>query len=185
MADVHAVLRFGNYEVSMQTNDLDILATLRLLIGFLGEKGNFSWWESSFFVAGSKAFLAPVFPRTRLLAQHEGVTRAAALKHDDRIGVGDVCHLFRLPEDVEQGLHRVLQDSAVQDSLATHLQNRDLALSQLIEIAGTKCETAAGPVCVGGLQDLRETSTWRTVAAQYAHAFDQGIQVYPYFSDRP
>ena len=90
----------------MQSTELTSLATLRLLVGFLGEKDHFAWWQSSFFAPGSNAFLAPVFPRTQLLAQYEGVTRAASLQHDDRIGVGDVCHLFRLPEDVEQGLHR-------------------------------------------------------------------------------
>lgn len=168
----------------MQTTELTALATLRLLVGFLGEKDHFSWWQSSFFATGSNAFLAPIFPRTQLLAQYEGVKRAATLQHDDRIGVGDVCHLFRLPEDVEQGLHRVLQEPAVRESLTPRISNRDLAISNLRDIAGSKSGATAGPVCIGRLQDIRGALAWQTVAAHYAHAFDQGIQTYPFFSDR-
>lgn len=168
----------------MQSTELTSLATLRLLVGFLGEKDHFAWWQSSFFAPGSNAFLAPVFPRTQLLAQYEGVTRAASLQHDDRIGVGDVCHLFRLPEDVEQGLHRILQEPDIRESLIPRMTTRDLALSHLREIAGPTSGSATGPVCVGGLQDVRGASAWQTAAAHYVHAFDQGIQAYPFFSDR-
>ena len=149
----------------MQTTELTSLATLRLLVGFLGEKDHFSWWQSSFFASGSNAFLAPVFPRTQLLAQLEGVTRAASLQHDDRIGVGDVYHLFRLPEDIEQGLHRVLHGSVVRESLTHRITSRELALSNLSEVAATIGGLATGPVCVGRLQDVRATSAWTAAAA--------------------
>lgn len=168
----------------MQTTELTSLATLRLLVGFLGEKDHFAWWQSSFFAVGSNAFLAPVFPRTMLLAQFEGVTRAASLQHDDRIGVGNVYHLFRLPEDVEQGLHRILQETAFRESLAKPMANRELAHSSLRDMAASTSGSVAGPVRVGGLQDVRGASAWNVAAAHYVQAFDQGIQTYPFFSDR-
>ena len=94
----------------MDTNLLETITKLRLYIGYLGEKDQFGWWVSSFFAPSSNAFFEPLFGRTQYLAQCNGVTRAAALVHDERIGVGHVYHLFRLPEDLEQGLHRELHD---------------------------------------------------------------------------
>jgi len=90
----------------------EFLATLRATIGYLGEREQFAWWQSSFFDQGSSAFLTPVFARTHVLAQVAGVTRAAALVHDKWIGVGDAYHLFRMPEDVEQAIHRALHQPA-------------------------------------------------------------------------
>jgi hypothetical protein len=96
----------------MNVGPIESLAALRTLVGFLGEREQFAWWPSAFFAPGSQAFLLPLFARTRLLAQCNGVTQAAALVHDDRIGVGQVYHLFRLPEDMEQAIHRFLNDEA-------------------------------------------------------------------------
>ena len=97
----------------MDADHLVTLATLRILVGYLGEREQFGWWQSAFFAPGSQAFLAPLFARTQLLAQCNGVTRAACLIHDERIGVGHVYHLFRLPEDMEQGLHGILNEEDV------------------------------------------------------------------------
>ena len=92
--------------------------------------------RSPTFAPGSQAFLTPLFARTRLLAQCSGVTRAAALIHDERIGVGDVYHLFRLPEDVEQGIHRILDEEDVCARVEASLANRETALASLRELAG-------------------------------------------------
>jgi len=72
------------------------LLKLRVAIGLLGEFQQHSWWSSSFFSSTSSAFLAPMFSRTMFLARYHGVRSAAALVHDDHIGVGaNVFHLFR------------------------------------------------------------------------------------------
>lgn len=73
---------------NMETTQLQQLAILRTVVGYLGERDQSAWWQSSFFGPSSRAFLQPIFARTELLAQYNGVTRAAALVHDDRIGVG-------------------------------------------------------------------------------------------------
>lgn len=169
----------------MQIAELKAVAALRAVVGFLGEKDQFDWWPSSFFAAGSKAFLAPVFPRTQWLAQCEGVTRAAALKHDDRIGVGDVFHLFRLPEDIEQTLHRMFQDAPAGESMLAGIANRDAAVGHLRQFAQANASGGVGPVRVGGTLDLRAARTWKVAAACYSQAFDHGTQSFPFFADRP
>ncbi len=88
------------------------LSLLRATVGYLGEREQLAWWQSSFFSPQSPAFLAPVFGRTQVLAQCVGVARAAAALHDAHIGVGRVHHLFRLPEELERALHRTLCDPA-------------------------------------------------------------------------
>lgn len=80
----------------MNADLISLVMRLRVAVGYLGEKDQNGWWTSSFLSPTSKPFLSPVFPRTFALAQLHGVTAAAAAVHDDRIGVGDVFHLFRL-----------------------------------------------------------------------------------------
>lgn len=168
----------------MQVAELKTLAVFRAVVGYLGEKDRHGWWQSSFFAAGSKAFLAPVFPRTQLLAQFNGVTQAAGLKHDERIGVGNVYHLFRLPEDIEQGLYRVLHESVVGESVIQCLTSIEDAVASLKQFAGDQKGSGVGPVRIGGTLDLRSNQHWRPAAATYLHAFDHGTQSFPFFSDR-
>ena len=53
--------------------------TLRTVVGYLGEREQYAWWQSSFFGPGSKTFLAPVFGRTQVLAQCAGVTHGGGV----------------------------------------------------------------------------------------------------------
>ncbi len=83
----------------MEKNFLIDIAKLRIAIGYLGEKSQYAWWRSSFFIPASRTYLAPVFGKTALLTRYYGMREAATLVHDERIGVGKgVFHLFRLPE---------------------------------------------------------------------------------------
>ena len=171
----------------MMTVELETLATLRAVVGFLGEQDQFAWWRSSFFGSDAGAFLVPVFGRTQVLAQCSGVTQAAAQTHDDRIGVGHVYHLFRLPEDIEQGINRVLRDSTVCRQVAEATASRDSALDYLRQhqTALPNHGAGVGPTRVGATQELRNVKRWALVAAQYLHGFDQSTEVYPYFADKP
>ncbi|HSN74074.1 MAG TPA: BrxE family protein, partial [Anaerolineae bacterium] len=130
---------------------------------------------------GSRAFLSPLFGRTQLLAQCNGVTQAAALVHDDRIGVGQVYHLFRLPEDMEQAIHRFLNDEAACGRLEAQVADRTDALAGLRTMAGQASIAGVGPALVGATGELRNMNAWSTVAAHYLHAFEQSVQVFPYF----
>jgi hypothetical protein len=158
------------------------LAILRIVVGYLGERQQFAWWPSAFFAPGSDAFLAPLFARTRLLAQCNGVTQAAARVHDERIGVGQVYHLFRLPEDVEQGAHQALQDAAHKDTIMPLIENQETALAYLRQRAGVQHEFSMGPVLVGRASDLRTWETLGAIACHYHHGFATGVQTFPYFS---
>lgn len=157
------------------------VATLRIAVGFLGEREQFGWWQSSFFSEWSKAFLAPVFARTQLVAQYTGAVQAATLVHDDRIGVGRVYHLFRLPEAFEQELRQVIARPDFAHEIGVHIADHDQALG-LLQSRAAKFDTETiGPVLVGQVQDMYEVDIWRAVAAHYANGFKQNSQVFPYF----
>src|SRR6202022_616251 len=74
---------------------------LRLAVGLLGEQEQSGWWPSSFLGRHAPAFLRPIFGSKTRMAQYHGVTEAACRVHDERIGVGRVYHLYRLPETIE------------------------------------------------------------------------------------
>lgn len=163
----------------------EILALMRAAVGYLGERDQRGWWQSSFFSAGSRAFLSPVFGRTQVLAQCAGITRAAALVHDERIGVGQVYHLFRCPEDLEQGVHRALQTADVTRRIGALVASPGTALAFLQEEARSAQAAGVGPTRVGDDHTLRDRRSWRTVAAHYVGAFRDGGDVFPYFTGRP
>jgi hypothetical protein len=168
----------------MKGSQLEALAILRTIVGYLGEREQHSWWQSSFLSPTSRAFLTPVFARTHVLAQYTGVTRAAGMIHDDRIGVGSVFHLFRLPEDMEQGLHRVVHDARVIARVTVAVRDHDSAVSTLRSLACAPPPAAVGPTRMGTTHDLREQHVWWLVAAHYANGFSSNAEVYPYFTDR-
>ena len=167
----------------MSSQLIEELARLRIVIGFLGEKEQFGWWQSSFFTSGSDAFLSPLFGRTKVLARCNGVTRAAALVHDERIGIGHVYHLFRLPEEIEQGIHQALHDQALGQTLKKASASRESALGYLRQLAGTTESTGVGPIRVGNTEALRELKTWQTVSGVYLSAFEHQTMIFPYFTD--
>ncbi len=168
----------------MEAREIQIITTLRAVVGYLGERDQAGWWSSTFFAPGSNAFLAPVFARTQMLAQCTAVTRAAAVVHDERIGVGHVYHLFRLPEDVEQRIHAALHEQELTCAIGEAVSSRDSALGYLRGQARSSGSASVGPTRVGDLQDLRGTERWREVAAEYLRGVEAGVEVYPYFADR-
>ncbi|HMR67610.1 MAG TPA: BrxE family protein [Anaerolineae bacterium] len=167
----------------MESPLLDYLAKLRVVVGYLGEREQFGWWQSSFFSASSQAFLAPVFARTQFLAQCAGVTRAAAKVHDERIGTGHVYHLFRLPEDMEQDLHQLLHSPQLAQAVTRFTTNQETALNFLQQEADAIKATALGPIRINKTEALRDLSQWRMVCAHYSRGFRQTVEIFPYFAD--
>ena len=163
---------------------VELLATLRACVGFLGERGQDRWWRSSFFDEASGAFLSPVFARTQTLAQVAGVTRAAALVHDKWIGVGDAYHLFRLPEDIEQAIHRALHEPALGERIAAITASKSAAADFLRDQGVPPTKPSQGPTRVGGIAELRKSGAWSNAAGLYARAFEGESPVYPFFADR-
>lgn len=167
----------------MEKQVLEKLATLRMVVGFLGEKEQHGWWTSSFFGTGSAAFLAPLFPRTQFLAQCEGSTAAAARIHDERIGIGEVFHLFRLPEDIEQGIHRVLQSPLVAE-IKLRIANNETAIRFLRNEKSRIAGTEVGPIHIANIAAVRDALPWNSVADRYADGFERNSEAFPYFADR-
>ncbi|MBX3380232.1 MAG: BrxE family protein [Phycisphaeraceae bacterium] len=166
----------------MSPENIECVATLRLAVGFLGEQGQAGWWPGTFLGASSTPFLSPVFPKTTVLAQCRGVTHAAARVHDERIGVGSVFHLFRLPEDIEQALHRLLEQQEPAQRLSSAVKDTQSALTSLKALAASKQSPGNGPVRVGRAVDLSTLDSWRVVAAHYAAGFQASSEVFPFFS---
>jgi len=150
----------------------------------LGEQDQFGWWQSTFSGPGSVNFLTPVFTRTHMLAQCTGTAIAAARMHDERIGVGNVYHLFRLPEALEIGIRRVLLDEATIKQLGYLVADRTAALHFLNSMAKGKRVAGVGPTHIAGVRDLRSPSQWTAVAGLYAHGFQTSTETLPYFADR-
>ena len=167
----------------MKPLKIDELATLRVVVGYLGEKEQFGWWPCSFFGAGSSAFLTPVFGRTAALAQYTAVANAAARVHDEFLGVGNTYHLFRLPEEMEQDIHAFLADPQRREPLSALVGSRAAALACL-PTAGKQVQPGTGPTLVGNMDALHSAAAWKVAAAQYAAAFAEEHRVFPYFADR-
>jgi len=126
---------------------------MSLLVGYLGEKSQFNWWPTTFIGLSSNLFLSPVFPRTTLLSQYHGILEAARRIHDERIGVGSVFHLFRLPEVREQELHGILSDDSSSLSMES-FASRDAAFAALQKIADGAISASEGPVKLGSAQEI-------------------------------
>jgi hypothetical protein len=169
--------------MGMEFDLLKKLALYRTVVGYLGEREQFGWWQSSFFVQGSSAFLSPIFSRTQTLAQCTGVTRAATLVHDERIGVGKVYHLFRLPEEMEQGIHQSLYEEELGKYIDLSIRSRDSAMDYLRQNSLATIQPSVGPVRVGETKEIRDQKTWSLSAGLYLCAFENRQQIFPYFTD--
>jgi hypothetical protein len=91
-------------------------------------------WENVSSSAGGRAlslheaaalFYCLCLAGTNYWPQCNGETHAAALVHDERIGVGNVYHLFRLPEEMEQGIHQKLHDNGLVNTTMTIVARKD------------------------------------------------------------
>lgn len=160
----------------------ETVVEMRVLVGSLGEKGQFNWWGSDFFSSTAGAFLSPIFTRSVFLAQYNGVTAAAAKVHDEVIGVGRTIHLFRLPIELEQSCQEVANDPAFVARVQAHLGDRQKALGRLVELAAPAQTVSPGPSLLGLMGD-DITPDLARAAGVYVAAFQQQIQSFPYLRE--
>jgi hypothetical protein len=160
----------------MIPNNHDV-SRLRVLVGYLGERQQSNWWPSSFLDRTSEAFLTPVFGHAVANARVVGVTEAARRVHDDAIGVGRAFHLFRLPETLEQELHRTLAES--KDAA---VESAEAALEELKTLSSGEVAANPGPIRVGPLDMLADARWIPAVAGHYHAAFTAGVPSFPYFA---
>lgn len=157
---------------------------LRLIVGYLGEKGQFSWWPTEFHGGTSEAFLSPVFSKTADLARYNGVLEAARRLHDEHIGVGQVVHLFRFPAVVEQSIHEELVKEGIDTAFLSDLESKDAAFAALESLSDASTTRSEGPIQVGELSDLGSKSWIGKTAACYLNAFKNNTKCFPYLTNR-
>lgn len=163
----------------MKESYLSTLLQLRLIVGFLGERAQCAWWPTAFYEASSRQFLEPVFPKTFRLAQYHGVLEAARRVHDEHLSVGSY-HLFRLPEEIEQDLHAIVQSSVGEELASQVSRGKEAALNALNQLAAPCSLSSVGPTAVGKIKDLDSSDTLKAIAATYLSAFTQNEKTYPY-----
>lgn len=168
----------------MNNKQIKTLIGLRAAVGFLGEATNAGWWKSAFFTGVSTSFLNPVFSKTTLLAQMTGVTRAASNAHDERIGVGRVYHLFRLPENLEQQIFYSLRSGDLDKQIEALIAEKDAALSYLTIEQRPRDELEGGPVNLGSIDLVNKDGFWHMMAARYAQGINRKVEVYPYLTEK-
>lgn len=165
----------------IERNDLNrsMLFQVRTLVGFLGELAQYAWWPTKFYEPSSRPFLEPVFTKTSRLAQYHGVSEAARRLHDEHLSVGSY-HLFRMPEEVEQDLHALVQSSEGEELATQGLKDKEAALVALTKLAATSTKFSEGPTAIGSIEDLKSTATLKAIAAAYLSAFAKNAKTYPY-----
>ena len=163
----------------MKESYLSTLLQMRLIVGFLGERAQCAWWPTAFYEASSRLFLEPVFSKTSRLAQYHGVLEAARRLHDEHLSVGSY-HLFRLPEEIEQDLHAMVQGGGGEELASQVAQSKEAAMDALKRLAATSGTSSVGPTAVGSIKDIDSPDTLKAIAAAYFSAFTQNAKTYPY-----
>ncbi|WP_422482305.1 BrxE family protein [Pleomorphochaeta sp. DL1XJH-081] len=152
----------------------------RLVVGYLGEKNQNAWWDCNFLSASSKSFLIPVFPKTMALAQYHGVCRAAAIVHDDHIGIGKHFHLYRLPDSIERHIIRLFSQDELIQEMNSSIESQDSAIRYL-EKHSVPIQSAEGPVVLGEYSDYGLSELLPRTIANYFLAFTEGRKVFPFY----
>ena len=160
----------------MDTATIKFITQLRICVSFLGEKDQKSWWPSAFLSKSGEAFLKPVFPKTSLLARVNGASAAAQVAHDEHIGIGDVYHLFRLPENIEHDISQILTTDA---TLNECFSSEAAATEKLQVLAGDLQVQGEGPLLLKQREVNPEVIS--AMASAFLAAFNSGQPVYPYY----
>ena len=164
----------------MRSTHLPTIASVRLLVGALGE--HLEWWQTQFTSEASRRSLELLFPQTATRAALESVTEAARRKHDDRLGGGPkTFHLFRLPVHLEDRLAGWLASS---DSVLPWAPvTREDAMAQLQRVARSSEVGGEGQIRMGKPARLNHETAFAEMAGVYLRAARDGVRAVPYFED--
>lgn len=171
------------FEPYTRNKALSQVLDLRLLIGVLGEKQCHGWWQTSFFADFSPGFIDPVFSRTGLLARYTGVLEAARRVHDENIGKGNIYHLFRLKDEMEDSFFSVIHEANLKHAdWIKEIQSCDYCMGKLLSIYSKKPDTGKGGAVLSGiLNDLYTEAGVQNIASMYLKGFQDKFNVFPYF----
>jgi hypothetical protein len=162
-----------------QSDTLRRIIVIRYLVGFLGEKSQCNWWSTSFYTPSSVRFLEPVFSRTTPAAKYHGAVEAARRFHDENLSVGSF-HIFRLPEEIEQDLHELVQTQSLDLFAPSLIMDRSTALDSLSNVTGRMTDEPVGPVFVGKIGELRTSAFLNKVSEIYRQSLSSNTQALPY-----
>jgi hypothetical protein len=95
-----------------------------------------------------------------------------------------VYHLFRLPEDIEQGLHQILHSQELEKKIREIISNKETAISYLREQSKDTASKGVGPTRIGNVKQIRTPKTWQSVSGLYLTAVEKSLGIFPYFSDK-
>jgi len=168
----------------MKVNHTHQIVGLRLAVGLLGEQEQSAWWPSNFLGRHAQTFLNPIYGSKTRMAQYNGITEAACCIHDERIGVGRVFHLYRLPEAIEQRISDAFQEGSLPEDLTRCFESTEAAESVLARLAKGSAAVRPGPIRLGGADMINSPDGVALLAATYRAAFHAGVKCYPYFTDR-
>lgn len=172
----------GNTILGQHKNLRRQLATLRMLVGYLGEKSQSGWWDTAFLSSTGLRYSEINFPRSSVAAASVSVTEAARKLHDSRIGKGGVFHLFRLPPVIEESVHYEMLHADPGRAKAL-IQSREAALEALGRMAVERLTAPEGPVQVGTVKTILYPRSLEELAKHYLDAFLHDRKTFPYFMD--
>jgi len=142
---------------------------LRYLV-LIGLEQN-DWVNQKVLSNNNEAFLDYVLPKTKTSATLNLAINIACLEHDTNIQ-GNRIHLFRLSQNMEIKLSKILPELKIDDLIA-----------RLTEMAaGIAIETMPGAVNIGSISELKEAHIFQAFAKHYLEAFKGGYKTYPYLS---
>lgn len=170
----------AKYSATPRLLPIEDFTILRTLVGFLGEKPQYGWWDTDFLSKTSLQFLEINFPRSYVSAGCVSVCQAALRVHDQFIGKNGCLHLFRLTQSEEQALHNYLLTADPADIISS-IQDRESALSRLKSFFNKPVGAPAGPIQVGTINTMFTRSGFEEMAKHYFDAFTNGKKTYPYF----
>ena len=158
------------------------LAKLRCCVAFLGEKPNQNWWDSRYLDSTGQKFMENIFPKAAFAAAVEGASKSACGFHDERIGKGNVFHLFRLPISIEQSIHQFLLSEEIRE-FSQSITDQESAMQIIREMVDSSVDAPEGPVQVGTRKDLGTDFSIAEMAKHYLCAFESSQHTLPYFVD--
>jgi len=161
--------------LTKSTSILSQFSSLRWLVGLLGSKKQFGWWDCSFLDETGIRFLSTTFPRSARSAAIQATSDAAQRIHDQSLGKVGCYHLFRFPISIEDRLRNAPMEVEA-------ILEKDAALSALAKVAAASIKAPSGPVQIGVEKRILTETSLSELAAHYHSAFTQGIRCYPYFS---
>ncbi|MEY2983579.1 MAG: hypothetical protein RLZZ568_196 [Cyanobacteriota bacterium] len=164
----------------MKTKLLIKIVETRFLVGFLGEKKQEAWWDSTFLSSSSKAFLAPIYPNSYTFAQYSGVCRAASNVHDNYIGIGRHYHLYRLSDSIEQMIEKYIKSADLSTIVYQFLSSREIAMDRLEELGTESIEIVEGPFSIGNYSNQKLESLLNVSRSHYINAIRSGYKTFPY-----